>query len=308
MSNTETITLEDNDFKYDVAFSFCAEDEGIALELDDLIKERFSTFLYSKKQEKLAGSNGEEAFNKVFGQDARIVIVLYRDKWGETPFTRFEGTAIRNRGFEEGYDFTLFIPMDKSALPRWVPKNRLYLDFERYGSEAARAVIEAKIQEAGAEPKEESIEELAFRTEREVQFEKFRKHFLSYSEDAVRAANEEAESLFELVKEKVESLKKLNLKVGLPASDYDKRYLERRYNNTVLAIDWQSGRAANILEGSGLSLEVWTGTPPRNNRSRYCDFLDMDSKPSKIDSRSFNFDIDRNRIVGWREEKRFQAR
>jgi hypothetical protein len=35
--------------------------------------------------------------------------VFYRQEWGETPFTRIEQTAIRNRAFHEGHSFTLFV-------------------------------------------------------------------------------------------------------------------------------------------------------------------------------------------------------
>ena len=48
------------DFEYDIAFSFLAEDEMLATQLNDLLQDRFKTFLYSKQQEKLAGTDGEE--------------------------------------------------------------------------------------------------------------------------------------------------------------------------------------------------------------------------------------------------------
>ena len=36
----------------------------------------------------------------------------------QTPFTRIEQTAIKNRAFNAGYDFTLFIPMTSRQLFR----------------------------------------------------------------------------------------------------------------------------------------------------------------------------------------------
>ena len=35
-------------FEYDVAFSFLAEDEELATQLNDLLADRLSTFLYSR--------------------------------------------------------------------------------------------------------------------------------------------------------------------------------------------------------------------------------------------------------------------
>jgi hypothetical protein len=142
-----------SDFKYDVAFSFHREDEGLATRLNDLLQDRFSTFLYSKRQEILAGTDGEESFSRVFAKEARCVVVLYRKEWGETPFTRIEQMAIRKRAFEEGYDFTLFIPTeDRTSLPPWMPRQRLYWGLKRFALSGAAGAIEARIQELGGEP------------------------------------------------------------------------------------------------------------------------------------------------------------
>ena len=70
------------EFEYDVAFSFVKEDESIATTLNDLLQDRLSTFLYSKRQEELAGKDGEQSFNDVFNHKSRVVVVIYRNEWG----------------------------------------------------------------------------------------------------------------------------------------------------------------------------------------------------------------------------------
>ncbi len=67
-------------FKYEVAFSFLTEDEDLVNQINDLLKGRLSTFVYSERQAEIAGTDGEKTFNRVFGSDARIVVVLYREK------------------------------------------------------------------------------------------------------------------------------------------------------------------------------------------------------------------------------------
>ena len=111
--NIDPFMAIETEFKYDVAFSFCEEDEADATRLNDLLQDRLSTFLYSKKQEALAGTDGEETFSRVFAEEARVVVIFHRAKWGTTPWTRIEETAIRNRAFQKGYDFTLFIPREE---------------------------------------------------------------------------------------------------------------------------------------------------------------------------------------------------
>jgi hypothetical protein len=155
-------------FLYDVAFSFLAQDEALATELENLLAPRVRTFLYSKQQEQLAGTDGEATFNAVFGKQSRVVVILYRSSRGETPWTRVEATAIRNRAHEQGYDFALFVPLDKPGrVPQWVPKNRLWIGLERWGTSSAAGVIEARIQEQGGEPREETLDERAARASRD---------------------------------------------------------------------------------------------------------------------------------------------
>ena len=76
---------KDGSFEYDIAFSFVKEDEGLATQLNDRLRDRYRTFLYSRVQELLVGTDGEKSFNAVFGKEARIVAVLLRPEWGHTP-------------------------------------------------------------------------------------------------------------------------------------------------------------------------------------------------------------------------------
>ena len=74
-----------SDYKYAVAISFLSQDEPLALELYGRLSQQLAVFVYSKKQEDLAGTNGIDSFRVAFGSQARLIVVLYRDGWGETP-------------------------------------------------------------------------------------------------------------------------------------------------------------------------------------------------------------------------------
>ena len=71
-----------DEFDYDVAFSFLAQDENVANQLNDALSGRVQAFLYSEQQKQLAGTDGENTFNAVFGRKSRSVAILYRDAWG----------------------------------------------------------------------------------------------------------------------------------------------------------------------------------------------------------------------------------
>lgn len=164
--------MPDPEFAYDVAFSFLGQDEPLAVALNERLSGRVRTFIYSDpdRQALLAGRDGEESFSRVFGTEARTVVVLYRQGWGERGFTAVEARAIRDRAFEYGYDFATFIPLDGiPVIPPWLPKNRIWVGLERWGLDHAATVIEARVQEAGGTAHEESAADVAARVRREME-------------------------------------------------------------------------------------------------------------------------------------------
>jgi len=167
------------DFQYDIAFSFTTEDEGVATQINDLLQDRYRTFLYSKAQEKLAGTDGEETFNAVFKDQARSVAVLLRPEWGTTRWTRIEQTAIRNRAYDHHYDFATFIvTVPGTPIPGWLPKTRIWYDLQRFGLEGAASVLAARIQEHGGAAVEETLEARVARLDRAQKFSQEKKHLL----------------------------------------------------------------------------------------------------------------------------------
>ena len=280
-------------FEYDVAFSFLAEDEELATELNDLLSDRLSTFLYSREQGVLAGTDGERTLDRVFGEDSRIVVVLHRENWGSTPWTRIEETAIRNRAYNEGYDFVVFIPLGESAsLPEWLPKTRIWVGIERWGLTGAASVVEARVQEQGGSPKAESTVELARRLERDLEGEQSRQSFLR-SQAGVDAAREELDTLFgELDRLATE----VNDAVSSGGVRTDRDHRGREYLVAVsglgVTIAW-SQQWANSLEHSSLYVRYWDGVISLRGHN-------FDGEPEQIRERDYDLDRSRSGTVGWR--------
>lgn len=194
------------EYKYDVAFSFTLSDEKIALQLYSLLKDRVRCFIYTEEQKRLAGNDGEIEFNKVFFEEARIVVVLYNEKWGETSWSRIEETAIKNRGFDEGYDFVTFVPMDHSIPPKWLAKNRIWVGLERWGVESAASVIEARIQDSGGDIKHTSIARTVRDSQDEIKKHIDRESILN-SPEGLAMAHEELASLKGILGSEVNKIK-----------------------------------------------------------------------------------------------------
>ncbi|MBW8863367.1 MAG: hypothetical protein JF609_00275 [Verrucomicrobia bacterium] len=279
--------MDTNQFKYDVAFSFLSRDEALATELNDRLQDRVKTFLYSKKQEQIAGTDGEQTFNKVFGNEARVVVLLYRKGWGETPFTRIEETAIKNRGYDHSYDFLLCIPLDEPpAAPKWFPKRNLWIGLKRWGVGGAASVIEARIQEQGGQPHEESVQERALRLKRSMEIAGRKRRFLE-SEAGVNAANEK----FELLRSEMERLAKES---GLSLS-----FKSHNLHFVVvgmgigLGVLWEY-HYGNSLTNAKLITGLWDGHPPLSFPNQY-----PVRQPSKIQGAEFTFDISASEEHQW---------
>lgn len=255
------------DYLYDIALSFLAQDEPIATQLADQFEGRLKVFLYSRKQEQLAGKDGELIFNDVFAKQTRVVVVLYRQGWGDSPWTRIEQTAIRNRAYEEGYNFTLFIPLeDRPSLPPWVPKTQLWIGLQRWGVPGAASVIDARVQELGGAPREETLEDRAARLERAVNFEAFRSSYFR-SPEGIQAADVAYEQIVEQIATQVPILQN-----SAPSLQFEvkrqNRILVVLGSGPALQLEW-SRRYSNALDEALVDVSIWRGHPPRPGMVSY---------------------------------------
>jgi hypothetical protein len=248
--------MSQKEFRFDVAFSFLASDEGLATRINELLKGRVSTFLYSEQQKALAGRDGEETFNRVFGSEARIVVIFYREAWGTTPWTRMEKTAIRNRAYEEGYGFTLFIPLDTPPIaPDWLPKTQLWFGLDRYGIDAAAPIIERLVEEYGGVARPETADDIAARLSRDLLLENRRQQLRNSSEGVQRA-----EVAVRTVLQSIEALANSN-PGGLRVQVVSEEQGRAIYLNGITVLTHWSNTFVNTTDHFGLNVSVWTGRP-----------------------------------------------
>ncbi len=277
------------EYKYDVAFSFLQEDEGVARQLNDLLSPRLRTFAYFDRQEELAGTDGEKTFNCVFGKDARIVAVLYRARWGQTPWTRIEETAIRNRSYNKGYDFVLMIPMDTPpCTPEWLPKTRIWIGLDRWGIAGAAAAIEARVQEAGGMPHEETPLEQAQRIARQKKAEEKRQAFLG-SESGVNQANKEVEFLYAAIEKAAAEINEAGGDIQLSC----KRALPKALNLhawDLMAYTTWDNKFANTLHQSELLIRTLKRMPSD---------IRHEAPPRTLSAEQLYFDAPTPGIYGW---------
>lgn len=281
------------DFKYDVAFSFTQQDESLATELFTLLEGGLRCFLYSEAQKELAARNGEDMLQSVYEKDSRVVVILYREEYGNTKWTRIEETAIRNRGFEEGYDFVVLIPMHKKVgSPKWLPRNRLWVGLERWGIESAASVIEAKVQEAGGTVLELSMADIAAEKEKKIADakERERRKTVQNAELEINTLNEELQSQMGEIEKKL-----FNWKLKIRKNQ--RNSYDVFYYGFTLSIYWYQ-QNTNFLEGSSLSVRIINGSLDEHGN-----LSDPYSDNTLVETESYNYEINEFNEPGWLSKK-----
>ena len=148
--------MSDYNYKYDVAFAFLDKDEPLANQINDLIKDKYSTFLYPKKLEDSSNSKSEKILSDVFEKQSRGIVVLFSNKWGTSPWTAIEEKAIRNRASLEGFDFLLCIALDNPPeTPKYLSQTQTWTGLSKSGVKGAAVVIEELVSSLKGATKDE---------------------------------------------------------------------------------------------------------------------------------------------------------
>ena len=222
------------------------------------------------------------------------MVVLYREGWGDTPWTQVEAAAIRDRAREKGFEFVTFLRLDRSDLPGWLPKGRLWGDMERLGVEGTVSVIEERVRRFGGAVREETAPELAARLAREAREAEEREAFL-HSMEGPRAAAEEVEIV-------AAELSPLTDAVSASSGTHHRFW---RRSTSGLAIFGVGSpvrvvsvqhvtRSSRNFRGAELIATVWKEHDPFQDWARV-------SPAVAIASETFRFDLASDGERGWRE-------
>ncbi len=189
--------MTDVEFKYHVAFSFCNEDLSFAYEVEKNLSESIETFIYANRQELLAARDGPAMFAKTFHSQAQLVVILYREKYGETQYTAVEKNAIAGRALKFGWQFVILVPMEK-PIPDWYPSTHIYVDPKQHRADQIASIIEYKLRELGADINPYTLEDRVSKIKKEDDFKRERDTYLNSLE-----AYDRCLKMFEDFREKV---------------------------------------------------------------------------------------------------------
>ncbi len=145
-------------FQFQIAFSLLDQDLSTAKQLKTLLGGGDDIFLYSDQEKVLKFNSGVVELGKLYKNECRFIVVLHRENYGSTHFTGLEHQVIRNRYLTRQTSKTpgniLFIKIDSSTLPDWVPEEYIYHDLFRSDLKITADFIRFKLDEVGGELKE----------------------------------------------------------------------------------------------------------------------------------------------------------
>jgi len=272
----------------DVAISFLSADESIAAALHQALSDGLDVFFYPRKQEELAGKNGLEAMRTPFLEGSRVVVVLYREPWGETPWTRVEQTAIQEGCLKHGWQQLFFIMLDKTSVaPRWLPTTHVRFNYADFGLEQAIGAIKARVQEAGGTIAPLTALKRAELSKQETQYLKEKEQLRSpYGRDIVGPVTLE---LFDKIKElcaEIDASGSASIQV---ASDTHQCHLRNRVS---LAVTLESYSVSKLVVREFDKKLPMPGENP----------VYLNGRPRVFRESSFLPDMNRAREYGWSEE------
>ena len=275
----------------DVAISFKSEDANLANDIRGRLGTSLDTFVYTAKQEELAGTDGLETLKMVFRHRVKLVVILFRAGWGKTPWTRVEMEAITDRFLKEGPGFLFVITLDSAPPPPWLPDKLIRFSLADFGLEQAVGAIKARALEVGSVLHHPSPAERARLAAEEAEFGKNRARLLR-SEDGVQQAAAAATELFRLISERAAEAKNAAPTLGLEHGLADVA-IGLRTPSVGLHVHY-SNHIINVLDEARLFIREYVGSIILPGQRAY-----YVQEPKELTKEVFQPDISRATGWGW---------
>ena len=240
----------------------------------------------------MAGTNGLESMKEPFADNSRVNVVLFREPWGQTPWTGVEQNAITERCINHGWDSLFFVTLDAaSILPKWLPSTHIRLNFSSFGLEQAVGAIKNAVQRCGGIVSQMTALKRAERYRQEALYIADKKQISS-----VQGMAKVCEKVLELFAEierlcaEIQANGHVSIRVK---SNADECVLTN--NRISLNVRWRQ-LYSNSMEGCALTILEYNMQMGLSNER-----LSFFSEPKQLRKADFSPDISRVRDYGWIE-------
>jgi hypothetical protein len=149
-----------------VAISFLVADEKTASAIKAGLA-GLKVFFYPHNQEELVGTNGIESMRDPF-LSARVNVVLFRERYGNTPWTGVELSAIQDTCLKSRFQSLVFAQLDKNdQKPLWLPDTHIRCVLGDFTLDQLVGAIKLRVQERGGQVVKQSPLDVAKRLREE---------------------------------------------------------------------------------------------------------------------------------------------
>jgi hypothetical protein len=249
--------MADIEHDIDIAITFVNQDLGLANDLRDSLSSTFeNVFVYASKQEELAGTDGLETLRQAFRYRSRLVVILFRERWGQTDWTRVEEQAITDRFLKEGAKFLFVVMMDDSTPPPWLPESHIRFSLKDFGIKEAVGAIKMRALERGSVVHRPSVAARAAQAQRQVEFGN-RKVELFRTAVGVQQVEKEVRSLFKLLSAHAEEAKNAAPGLNMEYGCEEEACVIRTRGMAVTC--WYLNRITNVLDEARLTIREVRG-------------------------------------------------
>jgi hypothetical protein len=247
--------MEDG-FKYDVGISFLVQDISLAAALSDKLSESLGVFFFPRNQEELAGTDGLESMRRTFLQESRLNVVVYRQRWGSTPWTGVEEAAIRDSCLKCSFKNVFFFMVEpKDTKPDWLPDTPIRFNYGEFTLEQAIGAIKLRVKERGGrfEPLTPIKRAEQLKTEERYQ----RAKSAMNSQDGLEKIALEVDGI---IAEMERQIAEINAGGGTTIECEATRFSAcvLRHDRVGMITRWHQ-RYSNSLDNSGLTVEEYNG-------------------------------------------------
>jgi hypothetical protein len=292
--------MHDQDPVYDVAISFPYQDLALAQALYAELSKGLEVFFFPRNQEELAGSDGLESMRAPFRSQSRLNLVLYRPKWGNTPWTGVEEVAVKESCLATSFKSIFFFVIEPtSEIPAWLPETHVRFNFADFALEQAVGAVKARVQERGGHFKPMTPSRKVALLQVEEEYQRDRRQISS--DEGMRKIYENVELLFAEIVTQLEDVNAnghLNIEhqIKLRFGDMDQSCL-LGMNRLAMAVVWFQRYSSMLDDHAALIVREFNENaiiPPGHVRLQ---------EPEMLKEEKYDPDISRVREYVWRLKK-----
>jgi hypothetical protein len=294
--------MSEPEFKYDVAISFLVQDIQLATALYQKLIPGLNVFFFPRNQEELAGTGGLESMRRPFHVESRVNVVLYRERWGNTPWTAVEAAAIKDSCLENAFqNVFIFVVEPTDVMPKWLPSTLIRFNYGEFSLEDAVGAIKARVVERGGHYKPMTPARRAGLLEAEDEFRR-QKSMISTAA-GIDAVLDQVSALFEAIQEhcqKINAISETRIRHGM---DFRKGQTLQRCTMTdgrvTLNVTWEQ-LYGNTLTSSGLYIGEFNGVIAVPGEPPMMYF----HEPKRLKLTQYEPELSRAREYGWKATKK----